>query len=64
MVVNVDMCIQQVRNSSVSTQKCIHLLLCTRLQQVWGDNPDTWNPDRFLNIDPTKQVRVGVFANL
>ena len=39
-------------------------LRATRLPSVWGDNPDTWNPDRFLDIDPTKQVRVGVFANL
>ncbi|KAM5530700.1 hypothetical protein V8D89_015624 [Ganoderma adspersum] len=35
-----------------------------RLPQVWGDDAEEWNPDRFLDIDPTKQVRVGVFANL
>ncbi|TBU46080.1 cytochrome P450 [Dichomitus squalens] len=35
-----------------------------RLPQVWGADADTWNPDRFLHIDLTKQVRVGVFANL
>ncbi len=35
-----------------------------RLPQVWGDDAETWNPDRFLDIDLTKQVRVGVFANL
>lgn len=34
------------------------------LREVWGDNPDIWNPDRFFDIDVEKQVNVGVFANL
>ncbi|EIW62974.1 PAH-inducible cytochrome P450 monooxygenase PC-PAH 4 [Trametes versicolor FP-101664 SS1] len=35
-----------------------------RLREVWGDNPDIWNPDRFFHIDVEKQINVGVFANL
>ncbi len=35
-----------------------------RLPEVWGENPDVWNPDRFFNIEPGKQTNVGVFANL
>nr|VWO94353.1 Cytochrome P450 monooxygenase CYP52X1 [Ganoderma boninense] len=35
-----------------------------RIQQVWGEGADSWDPNRFLAMDQTKQVRVGVFANL
>ncbi|RDX57275.1 cytochrome P450 [Lentinus brumalis] len=35
-----------------------------RLRSVWGEDADEWNPNRFLRIDPTKQIRVGVFGNL
>ncbi|KAM5543135.1 hypothetical protein V8D89_003009 [Ganoderma adspersum] len=36
-----------------------------RLTEVWGDDADVWNPDRFLHIETEKQpANVGVFANL
>ncbi|KAI8975825.1 PAH-inducible cytochrome P450 monooxygenase PC-PAH 4 [Trametes punicea] len=35
-----------------------------RLPQVWGDDADVWNPDRFSRLDGGKQTFVGVFANL
>ena len=34
------------------------------LPSVWGEDVDVWNPDRFLSIDPTKQTKLGVYANL
>ncbi|KAM5543945.1 hypothetical protein V8D89_002562 [Ganoderma adspersum] len=36
-----------------------------RLPELWGENVDKWNPDRFLRIETAKQpASVGVFANL
>ncbi|KAM5534479.1 hypothetical protein V8D89_011811 [Ganoderma adspersum] len=36
-----------------------------RLTEIWGDDADVWNPDRFLHIETEKQpANVGVFANL
>ncbi|KAI0644565.1 PAH-inducible cytochrome P450 monooxygenase PC-PAH 4 [Trametes meyenii] len=35
-----------------------------RLPEVWGEDADVWNPDRFSRIDIGKQTNVGVFANL
>lgn len=35
-----------------------------RLPQVWGDDVDTFRPERFLNKEKDGQVSVGVYANL
>ncbi|KAI0356394.1 PAH-inducible cytochrome P450 monooxygenase PC-PAH 4 [Trametes cingulata] len=35
-----------------------------RLPQVWGEDADVWNPDRFHKLEAGKQTNVGVFANL
>ncbi|RDX48105.1 cytochrome P450 [Lentinus brumalis] len=35
-----------------------------RLSQLWGDDADVWNPDRFTRHDLGKQANVGMFANL
>ncbi|KAI1785387.1 cytochrome P450 [Ganoderma leucocontextum] len=36
-----------------------------RLPEVWGNDADVWDPDRFLHIDTASQpASVGVFANL
>ncbi|KAM5543148.1 hypothetical protein V8D89_003022 [Ganoderma adspersum] len=35
-----------------------------RLPEVWGEDANVWNPDRFFRIETGKQTNVGVFANL
>ncbi|TBU30182.1 cytochrome P450 [Dichomitus squalens] len=35
-----------------------------RLPEVWGDDTNVWNPDRFSRLETGKQTNVGVFANL
>jgi hypothetical protein len=32
--------------------------------EVWGEDADKWRPERFLDIDKSKQTTVGVYANL
>ncbi|PIL34049.1 cytochrome P450 [Ganoderma sinense ZZ0214-1] len=34
-----------------------------RLPDVWGEDADVWNPDRFFRIETGKQTNVGVFSN-
>ena len=35
-----------------------------RLPQVWGEDADEWNPDRFLDTEAIKQTSIGVYGNL
>jgi hypothetical protein len=36
----------------------------SRLPQVWGEDANEWNPDRFLDAEIAKQTSVGVYGNL
>ncbi|KAH9169311.1 cytochrome P450 [Lactarius sanguifluus] len=57
---------EQVSSIPVGKGTPIDILIGTyhRLPEIWGQDADEWNPDRFLNIDKTKQTTVGLFANL
>ncbi|EMD32080.1 hypothetical protein CERSUDRAFT_77670 [Gelatoporia subvermispora B] len=35
-----------------------------RLPDVWGEDADTWNPERFLESEATRTTNVGLYANL
>ncbi|EGN99139.1 hypothetical protein SERLA73DRAFT_181957 [Serpula lacrymans var. lacrymans S7.3] len=50
----------------VSKGQVINISICTynRLQSVWGEDADSWNPNRFLDDNKERQASVGVFANL
>lgn len=34
------------------------------LPEVWGEDADEWNPERFFRPDSERQVNVGLYANL
>ncbi|KAK0432040.1 cytochrome P450 [Armillaria borealis] len=35
-----------------------------RLPSIWGDNPDDWQPERFLKAEEKDKISVGLHANL
>ncbi|KAK0219362.1 cytochrome P450 [Armillaria nabsnona] len=35
-----------------------------RLPTIWGDNPDEWQPERFLKAEEKDRISVGLHANL
>ncbi|SJL14375.1 uncharacterized protein ARMOST_17831 [Armillaria ostoyae] len=35
-----------------------------RLPSIWGDNPDEWQPERFLKAEEKDKISVGLHANL
>ncbi|EGN99106.1 hypothetical protein SERLA73DRAFT_181927 [Serpula lacrymans var. lacrymans S7.3] len=51
---------------SVSKGQTINVSVCAynRLQSVWGEDGDSWNPSRFLDSGKEGRTSVGVFANL
>ncbi|KAI0306241.1 cytochrome P450 [Multifurca ochricompacta] len=36
----------------------------SRLPEVWGEDADKWNPERFHQLDKEKQISLGLYANL
>ncbi|EGN99109.1 hypothetical protein SERLA73DRAFT_181928 [Serpula lacrymans var. lacrymans S7.3] len=50
----------------ISKGQTINVSVCAynRLPSVWGEDADSWNPNRFLNSDKEGRTSVGVFANL
>jgi len=42
----------------------ISIAAYNRNPNVWGEDPDNWRPERFLNMDKAHMVSVGVYANL
>ncbi|PCH41671.1 cytochrome P450 [Wolfiporia cocos MD-104 SS10] len=35
-----------------------------RLPEIWGDDANQFNPDRFLRLDKERQINLGTYANL
>ncbi|TFY79536.1 hypothetical protein EWM64_g4475 [Hericium alpestre] len=35
-----------------------------RLPEIWGEDADRWNPERFMHMDKKKQIPLGVYSNL
>ncbi|KAG1831991.1 hypothetical protein DFJ58DRAFT_848085 [Suillus subalutaceus] len=50
----------------ISKGQGITASICTynRLQSVWGEDADKWNPSRFLDDGTREKSSLGVFANL
>ncbi|KAH9928018.1 cytochrome P450 [Epithele typhae] len=50
----------------VTAGQPILLSICgyNRLKDLWGEDADMWNPERFLGVQTEKGVKVGVYANL
>ncbi|KAI0794683.1 cytochrome P450 [Fomes fomentarius] len=50
----------------ISAGQAVTISICgyDRLRQVWGEDADDWNPERFSRIDMDKQVKIGVYSNL
>lgn len=57
---------QTTKELRVSKGQDFSISICgyNRLRSVWGDDAETWNPQRFLEMSKEKQTTVGVYANL
>ncbi|KAG9217624.1 hypothetical protein CCMSSC00406_0010165 [Pleurotus cornucopiae] len=57
---------QTTKELPVSKGQDFSISICgyNRLRSVWGDDAETWNPQRFLEMSKEKQTMVGVYANL
>ena len=51
--------------STLGKIRCVTHVYAPSLPEVWGENADVWNPDRFVHIKTASQpANVGVFSNL
>ncbi|KAI0253590.1 cytochrome P450 [Lactifluus subvellereus] len=57
---------QQISAIPVRKGTHIDLSFCSyaRVPEVWGEDADKWNPERFRHLDKEKQVSVGLYGNL
>ncbi|KAJ8690780.1 hypothetical protein PTI98_012179 [Pleurotus ostreatus] len=57
---------QTIKELHVSKGQDFSISICgyNRLRSVWGDDAESWNPQRFLEMSKEKQTTVGVYANL
>ncbi|KAF7421223.1 hypothetical protein PC9H_011744 [Pleurotus ostreatus] len=56
---------QTIKELHVSKGQDFSISICgyNRLRSVWGDDAESWNPQRFLEMSKEKQTTVGVYAN-
>ena len=42
----------------------LNLPVYDRLPEIWGEDAQSWNPYRWMNMSREKQINVGVYGNL
>lgn len=55
-----------VSSIPVSAGQGIMISICSyqRMKEVWGEDADTWNAERWFDLDLKKMINVGPFSNL